>query len=149
MKAILIFALVAIAACSEAPVEQDLQSNIVDTIKCFVEKALPLLPQVTEIITALKEQDFMTIMMIGMTMYEDIKEMIDVCIPKKEQMLTMDYDDFLECAKGIKEGAELVAQLISAVKSNNTSQIIKLIGIIEKNGGELMRKCRKYLPKIY
>ena len=102
MKAILIFALVAIAACSEAPVEQDLQSNIVDTIKCFVEKALPLLPQVTEIITALKEQDFMTVMMIGMAMYEDIKEMIDVCVPK-EQILAAKYDAFIECAKTIRE----------------------------------------------
>ena len=39
MKAILLFALVAIAACNELPVEQDLQSNIVDTIKCFFNKA--------------------------------------------------------------------------------------------------------------
>ena len=144
MKAILIFALVAIAACSEVPVEQDLQSNIVDTIKCFVEKALPLLPQVTEIITALKEQDFMTIMMIGMAMYEDIKEMIDVCIPK-EQMLTMDYNAFIECAKSIKDTSEVVAQLIRAIKNNNTTQIIQLIGAIKKNRGELMKKCGHYL----
>ena len=148
MKTILIFALVAIAACSEAPVEQDLQSNIVDTIKCFVEKALPLLPQVTEIITAIKEQDFMTVMMIGMAMYEDIKEMIDVCIPK-EKMLASNYDDFIKCSKSLNETSQVVAQLIGAIRNNDTAQIIKFIRIIQQNGGELTKQCGKYLPSIY
>ena len=144
MKAILIFALVAIAACSEAPVEQDLQSNIVDTIKCFVEKALPLLPQVTEIITAIKEQDFMTVMMIGMAMYEDIKEMIDVCVPK-EQILAAKYDAFIECAKTIREASQVVAQLIAAYRNNDSAQVMKLIFQISRNGGELIEKCGDYL----
>ena len=144
MKAILIFALVAIAACSETPVEQDLQSNIVDTIKCFVEKALPLLPQVTEIITALKEQDFMTIMMIGMAMYEDIKEMIDVCIPK-EQMLTANYSGFVNCAGSIGGAVGVVAQLISAIRSGNIALIIALIPKVLSSGGNIVNRCGHFL----
>ena len=116
MKAILIFALVAIAACNELPVEQDLQSNIIDTIKCFVEKSLPLLPQVTEIITAVKEQDFMTVIMLGMGMYEEIKEMIDVCIPK-EKMLAANYSAFIDCASSLGGAVGDVFQLILAIKS--------------------------------
>lgn len=144
MKAILIFALVAIAACSEAPVEQDLQSNIVDTIKCFVEKALPLLPQVTEIITALKEQDFMTIMMIGMAMYEDIKEMIDVCIPK-EQMLAANYSGFANCAGTIGGAVGVVAQLITAIRTGNMILILALIPKVLSTGGNIVNRCGHFL----
>ena len=145
MKAILIFALVAIAACSEVPVEQDLQSNIVDTIKCFVEKALPLLPQVTEIITALKEQDFMTIMMIGMAMYEDIKEMIDVCIPKKEQILAVNYSGFIGCAESVGGITGVVAKLIAAIRRKDTVQIVILIPQVLAAGGKVVRECGHFL----
>ena len=144
MKAILIFALVAIAACSEVPVEQDLQSNIVDTIKCFVEKALPLLPQVTEIITALKEQDFMTIMMIGMAMYEDIKEMIDVCIPK-EQILAVNYSAFVNCALSIGGAVGVVAKLIAAISSGNMAEILILIPTVLSSGGSVANQCGHFL----
>ena len=144
MKAILIFALVAIAACSEAPVEQDLQSNIVDTIKCFVEKALPLLPQVTEIITALKEQDFMTVMMIGMAMYEDIKEMIDVCIPK-EKMLAVNYSAFASCAASVGGAVGVVAQLVSAISSGNIAQILILVPSVLSSGGNVVNQCGHFL----
>ena len=144
MKAILLFALVAIAACSEAPVEQDLQSNIVDTIKCFVEKALPLLPQVTEIITALKEQDFMTIMMIGMAMYEDIKEMIDVCIPK-EKILAANYSGFVNCAGSIGGAVGVVAQIISAIRNGNMALVIALIPKVLSSGGNIVKRCGHFL----
>ena len=144
MKAILIFALVAIAACSEAPVEQDLQSNIVDTIKCFVEKALPLLPQVTEIITAIKEQDFMTVMMIGMAMYEDIKEMIDVCIPK-EKMLAVNYSAFVGCAESVGEISGLIAKLIAAIRRKDKVQILILIPQVLAAGGKVVRECGHFL----
>ena len=144
MKAILIFALVAIAACSEAPVEQDLQSNIVDTIKCFVEKALPLLPQVTEIITALKEQDFMTIMMIGMAMYEDIKEMIDVCIPK-EQMLTANYSGFVNCVNSLGGASGSILKLVNAIRSGNIALIIALIPKVLSSGGNIVNRCGHFL----
>ena len=144
MKAILIFALVAIAACSEVPVEQDLQSNIVDTIKCFVEKALPLLPQVTEIITALKEQDFMTIMMSGMAMYEDIKEMIDVCIPK-EQMLGINLYAFVQCANNVGGITGLIAKLIDAILRGDQVQIAILIPQVLAAGGKIIKQCGHYL----
>ena len=90
----------------------------------------------------------MTIMMIGMAMYEDIKEMIDVCIPK-EKMLASNYDDFIKCSKSPKETSQVVAQLIGAIRNNDTAQIIKFIGVIKKNGGKLMKQCGQYLPSIY
>ena len=143
MKAILIFALVAIAACNELPVEQ-LETNPIDTVKCIVEKALPLLPQVTEIITALKEQDFMTIMMIGMAMYEDIKEMIDVCIPK-EQMLAANYSGFANCAGTIGGAVGVVAQLITAIRTGNMILILALIPKVLSTGGNIVNRCGHFL----
>ena len=114
------------------------------TLKCFVEKALPLLPQVTEIITALKEQDFMTIMMIGMAMYEDIKEMIDVCIPK-EQMLAANYSGFANCAGTIGGAVGVVAQLINAIRTGNMILILALIPKVLSTGGNIVNRCGHFL----
>ena len=144
MKAILIFALVAIAACNEFPIEQDLESNAIDTIKCFVEKALPLLPQVGEIITAIKEQDFMTVVVLGMGMYEEIKEMIDVCIPK-EQVLAFDFSGFANCAGSVGGAVGVVAQLISHILAKNFLAAAALVPSALSAGGKVIDKCGKFL----
>ena len=114
------------------------------TLSILVEKALPLLPQVTEIITALKEQDFMTIMMIGMAMYEDIKEMIDVCIPK-EQMLAANYSGFANCAGTIGGAVGVVAQLITAIRTGNMILILALIPKVLSTGGNIVNRCGHFL----
>jgi hypothetical protein len=144
MKVILLFALVAIAACNEFPVEQDLQSNIVDTIKCFVEKSLPLLPQVTEIITAIKEQDFMTVVMIGMALYEDIKEMIAVCIPK-EQILTIQWNKFASCAQNIGSLGGVVLQFVMKIILKDIIGASFLLPSVVASGGDVIIKCGKFL----
>ena len=144
MKVILLFALVAIAACNELPVEQDLQSNIVDTIKCFVEKALPLLPQVTEIINAVKEQDFMTVVMLGMAMYEDIKEMIAACIPK-EQILTISYTAFADCADSIGGATGVVRDLINLIRRKKFFEAFFFIAPALIAGGQVIAQCGKFL----
>ena len=144
MKAILIFALVAIAACNEFPIEQDLESNAIDTIKCFVEKALPLLPQVGEIITAIKEQDFMTVVVLGMGMYEEIKEMIDVCIPK-EQILAINYEAFLNCATSVGGATGNVLKLINKLRNKDYSGISTLIISVLSSGGSVVKNCGKFL----
>ena len=144
MKAVLLFALVAIAACNELPVEQDLQSNIVDTIKCFVEKALPLLPQVTEIINAVKEQDFMTVVMLGMAMYEDIKEMIAACIPK-EQILTIQWDKFASCAQNIGSLSGAVLEFVIKILLKDIIGASFLVPSVLASGGQVIMKCGKFL----
>ena len=144
MKAILLFALVAIATCNELPVEQDLQSNIVDTIKCFVEKALPLLPQVTEAIAAIKEQDFMTVVMIGMAMYEDIKEMIAACIPQ-EQILAIQWNKFANCAQNIGSLGGVVLELVMKIIFKDFIGAGFLVPAVLASGGEVIFKCGKFL----
>jgi hypothetical protein len=144
MKAILIFALVAIAACNELPVEQDLQSNIIDKVKCFVEQALPLIPQVTEIIAAIKEQDIMTVMMLGMGLYEDIKEMINVCIPK-EQILAANWDRFYDCAMGIGSLGGDAFILATRIAARDFLGAAALVPIVIANGGAVIDKCGKFL----
>jgi hypothetical protein len=57
--------------------------------------------------------------------------MIDVCIPK-EKMLASNYDDFIKCSKSLTETSQVVAQLIGAIRNNDTAQIIKFIGTIKK-----------------
>ena len=144
MKAILIFALVAIAACNELPVEQDLQSNIIDTVKCFVEKSLPLLPQVTEIVAAIKEQDFMTVIMLGMGIYEDIKEMIDVCIPK-EQILAINFEKFAECALSLGSLGGDIFQIVTKIFAKDFVGAGLLVPSVLANGGNVINKCGKFL----
>ena len=145
MKAILIFALVAIAACNELPVEQ-LETNPIDTVKCIVEKALPLLPQVTEIITAIKEQDIMTAMFIDMSLFEEIKEIIKKYKPaQKEELLSMDLPAFARCAITVGGVAGIVFKLVTAINTGNTSGAIALIPEALAYGGKVIQKCGHFL----
>ena len=86
----------------------------------------------------------MTIMMIGMAMYEDIKEMIDVCIPK-EQMLAVNYAAFAGCAASVGGAIGVVAQLISAILSGNITRILILVPSVLFSGGSVVNQCGHFL----
>ena len=86
----------------------------------------------------------MTIMMIGMAMYEDIKEMIDVCIPK-EQMLAANYSGFVNCAGTIGGAVGVVAQLITAIRTGNMILVLALIPKVLSTGGNIVNRCGHFL----
>ena len=107
--------------------------------------ALPLLPQVTEIITAIKEQDFMTAMFIGMSLFEEVKEIIKECKPAQEQLLGRDLKAFARCATTVGGAAGIVLKLVLAITSGNTVSAIALIPGALAYGGRVIQQCGHYL----
>ena len=86
----------------------------------------------------------MTVIMLGMGIYEDIKEMIDVCIPK-EQILAINFEGFLGCANSVGGVTGDVFNIIKKIKNKDYLGALALIPKVLESGGNVVKQCGNFL----
>ena len=126
MKFAIIFALFALSICT-SPVsneELDLQTSgeIIDVLKCLLDKSAPLIPEVVQLIDAYKAKNLVKIIEILQKLVKEGKEVYLECLPQDLEKLGISVDKaclkncgITALAKGVPACAPLVICLAPGV----------------------------------
>ena len=123
MKFAIIFALFALSICTSpvATEELDLQTSgeIIDILKCLLDKSAPLIPEVVELIDAYKAKDLAKLVQIIQKLFNEGKEVYFDCFSQDIEKLgaKVDTNCLKKCgitvlATGVPACAPLVTCLI-------------------------------------
>ena len=102
MKFAIIFALFALSTCT-SPVsneEFDLQTTgeIIDILKCLLDKSVPLIPEVVQLIDAFKAKDLAKLVEIIQNLFKEGKEVYLDCFTQDIERFGVHSD--VNCLKG-------------------------------------------------
>lgn len=147
MKFTLLLPLLVLAASQTAFLQEeqvvDLQSqDIIEILKCFIDKAVPLAPEVVQLIEAIKKQDIITIISIAQKLYQAGQQAAVECIPQ-QYLLGLNQECLMNCAGTIIEKVESCKSLFRALKEkkDGSAILLYLFGCLNAVP-ELKSKCR-------
>ena len=142
MKTLLFLFLISCAFCNQSIEESvNLESNILDIVKCFVEKTIPLEGEIFELLAAIEEQDILKVIVLAQGLYSKITEITDQCMNVPAN-LTLNIAGIIRCLTNLKSTKQIVKDLISDLKSKRG--FFRKLGAIAKfifKGGKAIAPC--------
>ena len=127
--------------------EIELQSqDIIEALKCLVDKATPLVPEVLQLVEAIKAQDFITIISLAQKLYQEGQAAYLACFENevflqsaiKKFPFDVDFECLQSCVVNVVDGVKACKPLVQALVKKDFDEALKHLN-----------SCVSAVPKVY
>ena len=136
--------------------EAQLQSqDIIETLKCLVDKATPLVPEVLQLVEAIKAQDFITIISLAQKLYQEGQAAYVACFKNevflqraaKKFPFIVDFECLQSCVANVVDGVKSCKPLVQALVKKDFDEALNHLNACISAVPKVASVCKKCIKK--
>ena len=135
MKAILVISLIALTLCSYSEIsikEEEIGPGILESkdvfeiLRCLIKQTIQITPDISELIDAIKIQDYLRAVTIAVKIYQEGKVIYPKCFATLIEFLRIDGQCLAQCLENIEGGFDICRSFVDALGNQKWIESITL-----------------------